>query len=106
MTKTVTAIEAGVHFGELLHEVSEGGATIVVEQGGEPVAVVLPIGEYTEYERLREPHGTNAWTEALELARRSRLRVRKELGGRTLISPEEMIRADREERSGQLTGLP
>ena len=62
MTKTVTAIEAGVQ--------------------------------------------TSAWMDALELARRSRLRVRKELGGRPLISPEEMIRADREERSGQLTDLP
>ena len=105
MTRTVTAIEADAHFGELLLEVSEDGATIVIERAGEPVAVVLPISEYNQYERLRE-HRQDAWAEALELARRSRDRVRKELGGRALISPEEMIQADREERSGQLTGLP
>ena len=102
MTKTVTATEAGAHFQELLQEVSEGGATSIVEREGEALAVVLPREEYA---RLREQRGRGAWREALELAGRSRERVRRELNGRSLVPPEEAIREGREARVEQITGL-
>jgi len=46
MPKVVTATEARVRFGQLLRRVAEGGETVIVERGGEPQAVVIPLAEY------------------------------------------------------------
>jgi prevent-host-death family protein len=49
MTRTVSATEARVHFGELMRAVVERGDTVVVERSGAPKVVVLSV---QEYERL------------------------------------------------------
>jgi prevent-host-death family protein len=51
MTRTISATDARVHFGEVLRGVSEERATYYVERSGTPVAVVIPV---EEYEALRQ----------------------------------------------------
>jgi len=96
----MTATEARIHFGELLRAVTERGEVVLVERAGQPQAAVLSIGEYR---RLQEDQSRGAdWRELLRLAR---LRVKAELEGRALPPAEDVIRAMREERDGQLLGL-
>src|SRR5262245_9292845 len=58
MTKTISATEARIHFGEVLRGVTERGETIFVERSGKPLAVVLSI---EEYERLRNGDQKEDW---------------------------------------------
>jgi prevent-host-death family protein len=99
MERTVSATEARVHFGEVMRSVVEDGTTVVVERGGKPQVVVLSIAEY---ERLRS--GEGAQPDWRELVRRSRELARRDLAGRRLPPPEEMLRIAREERDEQLVG--
>ncbi len=46
MTRTISATDARVHFGEVLRGVKEDRATYYVERSGTPVAVVIPVEEY------------------------------------------------------------
>jgi prevent-host-death family protein len=46
--KPVTATEAKVRFGELLHQTSVNGRKFVVNRQGRPVSVILSYNEYLE----------------------------------------------------------
>ncbi|MDP9368815.1 MAG: type II toxin-antitoxin system Phd/YefM family antitoxin [Chloroflexota bacterium] len=99
MTRTVSATEVRVHFGELMRRVVEGQEPVVVERGGKPQVVVVSV---EEYERLRgERIEREDWWER---ARRSRERVARELNGRPFPDITELIHEMREERDAQILG--
>ena len=98
MPKVVSATEARVHFGELLRRVSKG-ETVLVERAGLLQAAVLPSAEY---ERLLAGLEPEAWRERARLARE---RIRAEVTGVALPSPEEVIGLEREERDDRLGSL-
>jgi prevent-host-death family protein len=96
MKKYVSATHARVHLGEILRAVEESGDTVVVERGGRPVAVVLPVAAY---ERLGDEARARSW--------RARLAALHDLwqgeaGKRRLPDAVELIRKGREERDAQL----
>lgn len=95
MSRTMSATQARVHFGEVLRRV-ENNETITVERGGEPKAVIISI---EEYERLNTRNGKEDdwWDRVLETRRRFR-----EEAGEQHIDVEDIIRTMREERSDQL----
>ncbi len=99
MERRMTATEARVHFGEMIRRVVEEETPVVVERGGVPRVVVLSIGEY---ERLR--NGQGARPDWRELVERSRALARRDLAGRPLPPPEDMLREAREIRDQQLLG--
>ncbi len=53
MKRTVSAMEARKHFGELLEQVRYRGDQVVIERAGRPMAVLVPVGEAREMERHR-----------------------------------------------------
>jgi prevent-host-death family protein len=54
MEKTVSAYEARRNFGKVLNEVAGKGDRIVVEKHGEPVAVVVPVEVYKQWQASRQ----------------------------------------------------
>lgn len=101
MGRSVSATEARVHFGELVRRVGENGETVVVERGGKPAIVVMPVAEYA---RLRDAAtGASDWRELLNKAHAA---IRAQLGRRRLPNPVEVIRKAREERDEQLMAVP
>lgn len=54
MEKTVSAFDARRNFGEILQEVAANGDNIVVQRHGKPVAVVVPMHVYQQWQRSRE----------------------------------------------------
>ena len=100
MGRVVSATEARVHFGELMRRVMETGEATIVERGGEPVVVVIPLDEYKRLLAAQEQR-----VDGKELVDRARTRIRSELGQRKMMSPEELIRQMREERDAQTLGL-
>lgn len=54
MTKTVTTTEAKAKLSALLGWVREHRDAVIVENRGEPSAVILPYPHYEELQRLRE----------------------------------------------------
>jgi prevent-host-death family protein len=97
MTRTISATDARVHFGDVLRGVTERGETIFVERGGKPQAVVMSI---EEYDRLRNGNGheDDWWT----LAERSRERFARELGDRPMPDIVQIINDSREERDEEI----
>ena len=99
-TRTVTATEARIHFGELMRRVVDRQESVTVERAGRPYVVILSIDEY---ERLvtaqpEQPH----WEILVEEAH---AQVKAELGDREPVAPEEIIRLMREDRDAQLLDL-
>ena len=99
MARSVSATEARVHFGELIQRVTEERTPVVVERGGKPCVVVLPIDEY---ERLKAGQRQEDWEDLVDQARAG---VRAALAGRQLPPAEEIIREMREERDAELLDL-
>jgi prevent-host-death family protein len=54
MEKTVSAFEARRNFGKMLQDVAAKGDKIVVERHGEPVAVMVPLSVYKQWQCNRE----------------------------------------------------
>ena len=50
MEKTLSAFEARRNFGKVLQDVVAKGDKIVVERHGEPVAVVVPLSVYEQWQ--------------------------------------------------------
>jgi prevent-host-death family protein len=46
MLATITATEAKNHFGEVIRRVYKNGETLIVERGGLPVVVIMPVHNY------------------------------------------------------------
>ncbi len=100
MPRTLTATSARVRFGELLRRVAEHGETFFVERNGLPQAVVLPI---VEYGRLQELAGRGQdWEKLLD---ETVAEIDRDLAGRTMTPPAEMVRAMRDDRDADLLDL-
>ncbi len=99
MERVLNATEARVHFGDLLRRVAEQGETVVVERGGVPQVVVIAL---PEYERMMARAAGRGWRETVSTVRG---RVREELLGKQIPSPEEMLEEARDERDEQLADL-
>lgn len=54
MKRTVNALEARRHLGELIESVYHRGDEVVIERAGKPMAVVIPADRYAAMERNRE----------------------------------------------------
>lgn len=48
--RTISAMEARKHFGELLESVYYRGEAVTIERAGKPMVVVLSAAEYEEFE--------------------------------------------------------
>ena len=100
MTRTISATDARVHFGEVLRGVSEERATYYVERSGTAVAVVISV---EEYEALRQPQEGEperpAWMEHV-------IRVGQQLAAERVGKPPidwgRIIEEGREERDAEL----
>ena len=46
MPATITATEAKNRFGEVIRRVYKNGETLIVERGGLPVVVIMPVHNY------------------------------------------------------------
>lgn len=64
-TRTVTATEARVHFGEMLRIVREQGGTVIVERAGEPEAAIISIDDLRELQRLRPNPQRRSWSDEM-----------------------------------------
>jgi prevent-host-death family protein len=53
VTKKIPAFTARRRFGQLLHEVEVKGDRYVVERHGEPVAALVPMAMYEQWQRAR-----------------------------------------------------
>jgi prevent-host-death family protein len=96
--RRMSATEARIHFGRLMHRVVTEQETVLIERSGEAHVVILSVAEY---ERLKAAQGAG-WQEKVAAARQ---RALAELQKRPLPPVEELIREMREERNGQLLDL-
>jgi prevent-host-death family protein len=48
-TATIASTEAQTNFGVVIRRVYKNGEHLIVERGGLPVVVILPIGDYREF---------------------------------------------------------
>ncbi len=54
MKRTVSAMDARRHFGEILEGVYYRGDEVVIERAGKPMAVCIPTSRYREIEASRD----------------------------------------------------
>ncbi len=54
MKRTLSAVEARKHLGEILEGVYYRGDEVVIERAGKPMAAVIPPGRYQALEQERE----------------------------------------------------
>ncbi len=98
--ESVSATEARVHFGELLRKVVTTQQSVVVERGGEPQVVMVPVAEY---ERMSGAGGAReAW--AAQVAHVHAL-IRKESRGRKMLPAEQLINEGRDERDATFVAV-
>ncbi len=96
MTRTITATEARVHFGELMRGVVDSQEPVIVERGGKPLVVIVSVDQY---ERLRAGSGgKEPWRERME---QTWGQIRREGRGRLDPPADEVIRDMREERDAE-----
>jgi prevent-host-death family protein len=95
MKYTVSATDARIRFGEIMRRAKKG--PVIVERGGKPEVVVI---SKQEYDQLVSNVPQKDWRQLLEEAHES---VRKDLKGRELPNPAEMLRQAREIRDEQLS---
>lgn len=77
MEKHIESDDVAQDWNRVLRDVAEDENTIIIEQSGEPIAVLLPIRQYHHIQRTREI------TESIESARslidRRRTEIRDEI---------------------------
>ena len=54
MEKTIGAFEARRNFGKILQDVMVNCDNVIIERRGEPVAVVVPVEVYRQWQRSRQ----------------------------------------------------
>ena len=102
MTRTMTATEARVRFGELMRRVSQGREVVVVERGGQPMVVMLSV---PEYEGLRSSAQAENWRGSLDRALATGQRLREGRAGVPLTPSEQVLDQTRGVRDDELMGL-
>ncbi|MBX2998217.1 MAG: type II toxin-antitoxin system Phd/YefM family antitoxin [Caldilineaceae bacterium] len=100
MTRTVSATEARIHFGELMNEVVEHKQPILVEKNGKPQMVMLAIEEYQRM--AAQQHQSGEWEAQLD---ELHAQIRVELGDQRIRHAAEVIREAREGRNEQFSDL-
>jgi prevent-host-death family protein len=86
MEHTVSATEARIHFGELTQTAVEKGEPIIVERVGKAPIVILSVDVYW---RLLQGQRQESWQALVD---RVCSRIRADLAGRELPSPDEVLR--------------
>lgn len=89
-TRTVTATEARVHFGEMLRIVRDQGGTVIVERAGEAEAAIISMEDLRELQRHRPQLPTDQRTLG-ERFLAMREEILSEMGDRTLGDVDELI---------------
>ena len=64
-TRTVTATEARVHFGEMIRIVRDQGGTVIVERAGEPEAAIISMEDLRELQRHKPQPEANNWADRM-----------------------------------------
>ncbi|MBL7081301.1 MAG: type II toxin-antitoxin system Phd/YefM family antitoxin [Candidatus Omnitrophica bacterium] len=54
MTKTIPAVEARIHFGEIMKRAFKKGERFIVEKSGIPMIAILSANEYMQFIQERE----------------------------------------------------
>ncbi len=89
-TRTVTATDARVHFGEMLRIVKDLGGTVIVERAGEPEAAIISMDDLRELQR----HKPGSIADPRTIGERflaMREEILAEMGDRTLGDVDELI---------------
>ncbi len=94
MNRTVSATDARIRFGEIMRRAKSG--PVIVERDGKPEVVII---SKQQYDSLIKKGSKPDWRKKLEETHEL---IRRELDGRTLPDPAEMLRLAREERDEQL----
>ncbi|MFQ3682049.1 type II toxin-antitoxin system Phd/YefM family antitoxin [Roseiflexus sp.] len=94
MYRTVSATEARIRFGEIMRLTKQG--PVIIEHGGKPEVVVM---SKQQFDALMERTGSPDWRKVLDEVHEF---LERELDGRTLPDPAEMLRRAREERDEHL----
>jgi prevent-host-death family protein len=97
MKKRVSATEARAHFGRMMREVAEDGATYIVDHRGKPKVVVVSPEEYEKLQGAKA--NTIDWLEQLR-STQAAFRPLRESGRMPDIV--ELIREEREKRDQQI----
>ena len=92
MERKITATEARAHFSELMQSIKKDQNPVIVEKSGKAQVVILSI---EHYQRLNESKNQD-WLRQLEQAHAL---IEKELKGKTLPNPSELIEKMRTERT-------
>ena len=53
LERTISDRQAKEHFAQLLQDVSRQSQTVVIEQAGQPMAVLIPVEQYRQLKRLK-----------------------------------------------------
>jgi prevent-host-death family protein len=104
-TVTLSVAEAKRLFSEISNRAVYAGERFIIERRGKPLVAVISIEDYNHLEALErsmQPR-PGRYHEALAQARALREAIRQEYG--VLPDSAEDIRAMREERDAELTGL-
>lgn len=102
MSKTMSATQARIHFGELMRHVMEQQEPVIVERAGKPQVVVISL---TEYENLIAQSNNTKWRDTFYKVTELSQKIRERREGEPLPSPEEIIQKMREERSEHTESL-
>jgi prevent-host-death family protein len=95
MSRTMSATEARVHFGDVLRAVAERGETVFIERGGKPQAVVVSIDEYKRLKGNMVQGEEEDWWDRVERARARFAEITK---GKQIPDADDLINGGREER--------
>ena len=58
--KTVTAMEARKNFGKMLEEVHYKGDVFIIGRKGRPMAVLVPVSKFEEWQKKSSPAKTGS----------------------------------------------
>lgn len=96
MSRTMSATEARIHFGELMRHVTEQKEPVFVERAGKLQVVVISVAEY---ENLVAQRASNNWQDTFYKITELSRTIKERREGVPLTDPEEIIQEMREERS-------
>ncbi len=102
----VNVVEARKNFSELVARVAFGGARVIVERRGKPMAALISIADLQrleEYERQAQTRRQRG-LEALGRASALREAILAERGGEYLPDSAGLLREMRQERDDELDG--
>ena len=102
MSKTMSATDARIHFGELMRHVTEQQEPVFVERAGKLQVVVISVAEY---ENLVAQSANPGWRDTFYKITELSQTIKERREGEPLTSPEEIIEQMREERSDNIQSL-